>query len=57
MVVNLWGIDKYDSKHTVSHKNVQENIGGMYELIITVGLYIQEVKDMRRQIFEDSIFE
>ena len=31
MVVNLWGLDKYGSKHTGSQTSIQEKIGGTYE--------------------------
>ena len=31
---------KYGSKHTGSHTNIQVNIGGTYERIRTVGVYI-----------------
>ena len=31
MVINLRGLDKYDSEHTVSWTNVREKIGQTYE--------------------------
>ena len=34
MVINLWGLDKYESKHTGSQTNVQANIRQMYEIKI-----------------------
>ena len=42
LVVNLRGLDKYGSKHTGSHTNMQAKIGGMYKQIRTDGLYIYE---------------
>ena len=59
-------IDKYGSKHTDSQRNIQAKIGGTYEKIRmygvyiqehTVGVYIREGKDIRRQIYEDSTFK
>ena len=49
MVVNFLGLDKYFSKYTGSQTNIQANIGGAYEKIRTVGVYIQEGKYMIRQ--------
>ena len=49
-------VDKYDIKHTGSQTNIQENIGGTYEQIITDGVYIREGKDTRRQRYEDFTF-
>ena len=66
MVVNFWGLYKYVSKYTGSQTNIQAKIGGTYKWIrmdrvyiqeVTVVVYIQEVKYMRRQIYEDSTFE
>ena len=66
MVVNFRGLDKYCSKHTGSQTNIQANIGGTYEQTRTdgvyiqegtVGVYIREVKDTRRQRYEDSTFK
>ena len=66
MVVNFQGLDKYVSKHTGSQTNIQENIGGAYERIITdrvyiqkgtVGVYIREGKYIRRQRYDDSTLE
>ena len=57
MVVNLRSLDKYGSKHTGRKANIKANIGGTYEQIImdgvyiregTVGLYIREIKYIRR---------
>ena len=34
-------LDKYGSKNTGSHTNIQENIGGAYKQIRTDGVYIR----------------
>ena len=40
MIVNLWGLDKYGSKHICSQKNIQVNVGETYKQITTDGVYI-----------------
>ena len=66
MVVNLRGLDKYGSIHTGSQTSIKSKIGGTYKRIrtdelyileVTVEVYIQEGKHIRRQRYEDSTFE
>ena len=57
MVVDLRGLDKYGIKHIGSQTNIQVKIGGMYEQIRIIGVYIREGKDMRGQRYEDSTFK
>ena len=60
MVVNLRGLDKYSSKQPGSQTNIQANIGGTYEQIITDGVYTRSHGRSiytRRQRYENSTFE
>ena len=51
IVINLRGLDKYHGKHTDSWTNVQENIGGTFEITITDGEYV------RRERYENYMFK
>ena len=51
MVIKLWGLDEYRSKHKGSRKNVQTNIGGIYEIKIIDRKYI------RREKYENYAFK
>ena len=43
MVINLWRLDKYESKHTGILTNIQANIGKTYEQTINGHTDRQEI--------------